>query len=116
MFNPVSSIMSALSWTGARQHCKAHGADLAVTKSSNELFVLLSQAFKSSRFWKWIGQSNIEQKGEYKWVDGTVPGDLPWAKGHPNEDENGCANINEYQNVKDENCDNKRGYICEKIV
>ena len=55
MFNPVSSIMSALSWTGARQHCKAHGADLAVTKSSNELFVLLSQAFKSSRFWKWIG-------------------------------------------------------------
>ena len=116
MLNPVNSNMSTLSWTGARQYCKAYGADLVVTNSKNEIFVLLSQAFKSSRSRKWIGLSNIEQKGEYKWVDGTVPEDLPWDKGQPNEDENGCANINGYGSVKDENCDNKRGYICEKIV
>ena len=116
MFNPVSSNMSVLTWTGARQYCKAYGADLVVTKPSDEIFVLLSQAFKSSRSRKWIGLSNIEQKGEYKWVDGTVPGTLPWDVRQPNNDENGCANINEYGNVNDENCDNKRGYICEKIV
>ena len=46
MFNPVSSNMSALSWTGARQYCKSYGADLVVTKSSNELFVLLSPSFQ----------------------------------------------------------------------
>jgi hypothetical protein len=60
--------------------------------------------------------NNIEQKGEYRWVDGTVPGTLPWDRRQPNKDENGCANINEYGKVNDENCDNKRGYICEKIV
>ena len=114
MFNPVSN-MSALSWTGARQYCKAHGADLAVTKSSNELSALLSQAFKYSRSGKWIGLNNIEQGGEYRWVDGTVLGDLPWNRGQPNNEENGCAAINEYGNADEEDCDTKRGYICEKI-
>ena len=116
MFNPVNSNMSGLTWSDARQYCKAQGADLVVAKSSKELFVLLSQAFKSSRSRKWIGLNNIEQKGEYRWVDGTVPGTLPWDRRQPNNDENGCANINEYGKVNDENCDNKRGYICEKIV
>jgi len=95
---------------------QAQGADLVVTKSSNELFVLVSQVFKSSRSRNWIGLSNTEQKGGYKWIDGTVPGTLPWDRRRPNNNENGCANINEYGYVNDENCDNKRGYICEKIV
>jgi hypothetical protein len=83
MFNPVSSNMSGLTWSDARQYCKAQGADLVVTKSSKELFVLLSQAFKSSRSRKWIALNNIEQKVEYKWVDGTVPGTLPWDRRRP---------------------------------
>jgi hypothetical protein len=41
MFNPVSSNMSGLTWSDARQYCKAQGADLVVAKSSKELFVLL---------------------------------------------------------------------------
>ena len=116
MFNPVNSIMSALSWTGARRYCKERGADLAVTNSRSELVVLLGQAFKYARSGIWIGLRNIEQKGEYKWVDGTVPGTLYWDKGRPNTEENGCVNINEYGHFHDADCDTKRRYICEKIV
>uniref|UniRef100_A0A669B7W2 CD209 antigen-like protein A n=1 Tax=Oreochromis niloticus TaxID=8128 RepID=A0A669B7W2_ORENI len=55
------------SWDSARKNCIDQGADLVVIDSPKEQNFIVS----ITQYKTWIGLSDIEQEGTWKWVDGT---------------------------------------------
>ncbi|KAM7393674.1 hypothetical protein PAMP_020529 [Pampus punctatissimus] len=53
-------------WEDSRKDCKDRGADLIIVNSKEE------QEFIGSHMIYWIGLSDREEKGTWKWVDGSV--------------------------------------------
>ncbi|XP_029019768.1 C-type lectin domain family 4 member E-like [Betta splendens] len=108
----ISSTMQT--WQDSRNDCLQKGADLVIINSPEE------QEFISSRkISTWIGLTDAETEGTWKWVDGTLLGSLRyWAESEPNNgygNEN-CAKIsssNLEKNWYDESCDFKMYWICE---
>ncbi|XP_042081191.1 CD209 antigen-like protein A isoform X2 [Haplochromis burtoni] len=103
------------SWQSARKHCTDQGADLVVIDSPEEQNFIASFTQKET----WIGLSDIEQEGTWKWVDGTPLTLQYWASLQPDnllfrED---CAHIR-YQETSwnDERCENSLQWVCEKLL
>uniref|UniRef100_A0A667ZCU4 C-type lectin domain-containing protein n=1 Tax=Myripristis murdjan TaxID=586833 RepID=A0A667ZCU4_9TELE len=73
---------SRKTWSKSRQDCQDRGADLVIINSREEQTFL-------SRFNErlWIGLSDRQSEGNWKWVDGTdLVGDGFWQAGEPNDD------------------------------
>ncbi|KAJ0012086.1 hypothetical protein NQD34_013061 [Periophthalmus magnuspinnatus] len=104
-------------WQKSRQYCQKRGADLTIINSVQE------QEFECLHFPenRWIGLSDIEQEGIWKWVDGSLLNISFWSTDEPND-----ANSNEdcgeikyrgtLRNWNDLRCAEKRNFICEKII
>ncbi|XP_062243844.1 CD209 antigen-like [Platichthys flesus] len=107
------------SWADSRYDCLQKGADLVIinSKEENEFTRQLNRSF-------WIGLTDTETEGTWKWVDGTLLNSTTsyWYPGEPNPkyypDEN-CGearyNYNE-NNWNDNNCKTLYFWICEKKV
>uniref|UniRef100_A0A8C9SQY1 C-type lectin domain-containing protein n=1 Tax=Scleropages formosus TaxID=113540 RepID=A0A8C9SQY1_SCLFO len=105
-------------WDTSRQYCKDRGADLVIINSKEE------QAFIdrfNSRFW--IGLSDKEREGTWKWVDGTIMPQYEgnWESGEPNnykrdEDcvETRIMNPEPNKRWNDLPCDFVLRWVCEK--
>ncbi|XP_047434288.1 CD209 antigen-like protein E [Mugil cephalus] len=109
---------STKSWQESRNDCQQRGADLTIINSPEEQEFLIQ--FKTST---WIGLTDREREGTWKWVDGTPLTTRYWAPGEPNgflyRDED-CAEITIHQSQEsrnrwnDHSCDDKKSWICEK--
>ncbi|KAI5628226.1 CD209 antigen-like protein C [Silurus asotus] len=69
-------------WSKSRQDCITNGADLVIINSTEE------QEFISKRFGDaqaWIGLSDKDIEGNFKWVDDTLLTTLFWWTGEPND-------------------------------
>ncbi|XP_062421139.1 CD209 antigen-like protein E [Pungitius pungitius] len=110
------------SWTNGRKDCTDQGADLVIIDSLEEQ-KFISDIVKSHT---WIGLSDREIEGTWKWVDGTPLTGAYWgAKPGPvqpddfggNED---CVEIvvswNSDRNWNDRDCAYPLKWICEKLV
>ncbi|KAF1382915.1 hypothetical protein PFLUV_G00148780 [Perca fluviatilis] len=71
MFSSSCYLLSAEkgSWEKGGQDCRERGADLVVIESSEEQ-TLLSDFIKKDT-WYWIGLTDRDEEGTWKWVDGT---------------------------------------------
>ncbi|XP_041929173.1 C-type lectin domain family 4 member F-like [Alosa sapidissima] len=104
------------SWDDARQDCKSRGADLIKIDSQEE------QEFVSS-FNKeaWIGLSDVNIEGQWRWVDGSPLTTKFWAKDQPNsyKGEQDCVKLwlsPPLENWNDEKCSIVHTWICEKLI
>ncbi|XP_062386718.1 C-type lectin domain family 4 member F-like [Sardina pilchardus] len=104
------------SWDDARQHCKSTGADLVTINSQEE------QEFVSS-FNKevWIGLSDVNVEGQWRWVDDSPLTTKFWAKDQPNsyKGEQDCVKLwlsPPLENWNDEKCSIVHQWICEKPI
>ncbi|XP_053335428.1 CD209 antigen-like protein E [Clarias gariepinus] len=104
-------------WTESRQDCIKRGADLVIINSREEQEFIIKQV--NGKIQAWIGLSDRETEGEWKWVDGTPLTTEFWASGEPNNgggDEN-CVEFysgdtgNFWNDLK---CFTKLKWICEK--
>nr|XP_033479027.1 CD209 antigen-like protein E [Epinephelus lanceolatus] len=103
-------------WQQSRSDCQQRGADLVIINSKEE------QEFVR-RFQKvlWIGLTDTETEGKWRWVDGTLLTKSYWASGEPNghlfgRDED-CAEIMNYNlenSWNDDSCYQQKSWICEK--
>ncbi|XP_044045919.1 CD209 antigen-like protein E isoform X2 [Siniperca chuatsi] len=112
-FYYISSIKKT--WQDSRDDCLQRGADLIIINSKEE------QEF-TRRYKKimWIGLTDRETEGVWKWVDGTPLTTSFWYFGEPNnyhgrnED---CIEIKYHDNGNSWNdvvCENENLWICEK--
>ncbi|XP_041789778.1 C-type lectin domain family 4 member M-like [Chelmon rostratus] len=100
-------------WQESRDDCLLKGADLMIINSKEE--EAFSRQFKK---YMWIGLTDTETEGAWKWVDGTPVTERYWGSGEPNGGRNeNCGNIKRYDAEKswnDEDCSYSCFWICEK--
>uniref|UniRef100_A0A668UGT8 C-type lectin domain-containing protein n=1 Tax=Oreochromis aureus TaxID=47969 RepID=A0A668UGT8_OREAU len=113
-FYYISSI--AKSWQDSRDNCSQRGAVLAIISSREE-----QEFIRQQQKVMWIGLTDRETEGVWKWVDETPLTASFWYSGEPNnfkgrnED---CVVINHYysneNNWNDAVCENEYSWLCEK--
>ncbi|XP_036372269.1 CD209 antigen-like protein A [Megalops cyprinoides] len=103
------------SWSDSRQDCRERGADLVIITSREEQEFINSL---SSRVW--IGLTDSETEGTWKWVDGTRLTTEYWMSGEPNDADSGedCAEnlvtADKVTGWNDMPCSDKQKWICER--
>ncbi|XP_048051416.1 CD209 antigen-like protein 2 isoform X2 [Megalobrama amblycephala] len=104
------------SWSDSRQYCRDHGGDLVIIRTEEKQRHITSLVKDNV----WIGLSDIENEGMWKWVDNSPLKQGFWDVGEPNNyhgDED-CIGLNPgihtLNNWGDFVCSYKRKGLCEK--
>ncbi|KAK7891327.1 hypothetical protein WMY93_023290 [Mugilogobius chulae] len=105
------------SWQESRKYCQQRGADLIIINNVQE------QEFATNVFGQgvWIGLSDLEQEGVWRWVDGSLLNASFWYSGEPNgmhEDED-CSQLNcqfASKNWNDRDCGYGAKSLCERNI
>ncbi|XP_044044837.1 CD209 antigen-like protein E [Siniperca chuatsi] len=105
------------SWEESRQDCKDRGADLIIVNSKEEQVFInsLNRVF-------WIGLTDTEEEGTWKWVDGSVLNSTEfWRKGEPSGSIRGAMHncvdtfwYTQQRSWNDNKCAKPQLWICEK--
>ncbi|XP_034147082.1 C-type lectin domain family 4 member M-like isoform X2 [Esox lucius] len=110
--------MEQRNWEYAKQDCLKRGAQLVIINNQEEQKFLVSL---NIRFW--IGLSDIENKGTWRWVDGTPLTTAYWGEKEPNNEGGGedCAEIRHVftdpvKKWNDNSCTSQLNWICEKPI
>ncbi|XP_012994201.2 C-type lectin domain family 4 member E-like isoform X2 [Esox lucius] len=105
-------------WYESRQDCQRRNADLVIINSEEEQKLISGLKM---RFW--IGLTDKDEEGTWKWVDGTKLTTGYWLSGQPDnfQSQEDCAEIYIWDNKRlelwnDLNCETKRNWICEKML
>ena len=99
-------------WYDAQKHCEEQDAHLVID-NSEEIHDYITDKFKKHF---WIGATDMEKEGEWKWVDGEEVDKAFWEDGQPGIDgqDEDCALMlgNEWHDASCEN--HKAPYVCQK--
>ncbi|KAM7393959.1 hypothetical protein PAMP_020792 [Pampus punctatissimus] len=105
------------SWQDSRNDCLQRGTDLVIINSKEEQ-EFVNQVKKQM----WIGLTDRETEGTWKWVDGSPVITSYWGYNEPNShqgtDED-CGEIklmNQENKWNDKPCESKNHWICEKKI
>ncbi|XP_049327979.1 C-type lectin domain family 17, member A [Astyanax mexicanus] len=106
------------SWSESRNDCKKRGSDLVIINSRVEQ-VFINTLRKGQRVW--IGLSDAETEGVWKWVDGSELITGFWRPGEPNSNGDEDCGLYGYgsdpvNNWADYPCNNQEKWICEKRI
>uniref|UniRef100_A0A3B4YM66 C-type lectin domain-containing protein n=1 Tax=Seriola lalandi dorsalis TaxID=1841481 RepID=A0A3B4YM66_SERLL len=121
-------------WQESRKDCIQKGADLTIINNREEqvtdmfltCYLSVSFLFKNKNFirqfkkYLWIGLTDIETEGKWKWVDGTPLTRSFWDSKEPNgktlENCGQIKNPNLQNNWNDERCSNTHNWISGACV
>lgn len=123
---PDSENTIVKNWKQSREFCQTHGGDLAVIDSKDKeksiVNFLRNNSNPHSIHTHWIGLSDKEEEGTWKWVDGTHLVEAYWTEGEPstvssNED---CVAVypsnNFFEAWMDNTCGTTKKWICERAA
>ncbi|XP_050977569.1 CD209 antigen-like protein C [Labeo rohita] len=100
------------SWTESRRYCTEKGADLIIINDKDEQHFV--QNSLATGTYVWIGLTDIDVKGEWKWVDNSTLTSGFWASGQPTGGRvDNCA-LTYSSGWDDYQCSSTYGWICEK--
>ncbi|KAJ8366571.1 hypothetical protein AAFF_G00350510 [Aldrovandia affinis] len=106
-------------WSESQQYCTARGAELVTIKTREEQ-VFVNGIMAGSHFW--IGLSDRNAEGTWKWVDGETLTSGFWKRGEPNNSgsDEDCATSepenDPLKNWNDMPCNINRKWVCERPV
>ncbi|XP_048853161.1 CD209 antigen-like protein C isoform X2 [Brienomyrus brachyistius] len=99
-------------WINSQEDCRHKGADLFIINSLKEQLIF-------SKYQRaWIGLTDSDHEGTWKWVDGTPLTTSYWMTGEPNDNGNeDCVEIitgkDILKNWNDLPCNHLNNWICE---
>uniref|UniRef100_A0AAR2K8R3 C-type lectin domain-containing protein n=1 Tax=Pygocentrus nattereri TaxID=42514 RepID=A0AAR2K8R3_PYGNA len=102
-------------WSESRQDCRNRGADLVTINSREEKVCVRGQR-------AWIGLTDSEKEGVWKWVDGSALTTTFWGHSEPNSNagDEDCVITGEgsdpVKNWADYPCIDRFGWICKKSI
>ncbi|XP_036418137.1 CD209 antigen-like protein C [Colossoma macropomum] len=101
------------SWSESRQDCRERGADLVIINSREEQN--FTEILKRGHT-IWIGLTDSETEGVWKWVDGSALTTGFWGSGEPNSRAGDEDCVVTGQNWADYPCSTRFMWICERNV
>ncbi|XP_072525637.1 CD209 antigen-like protein C [Salminus brasiliensis] len=105
------------SWSESREHCRERGADLLIINSKEkQTFINKLRGGQKA----WIGLTDSEREGVWKWVDGSALTTEFWKTGESKGSDEDCV-ITGYEsdpvkNWADFPCKDQFVWICEKRI
>ncbi|KAM4634074.1 macrophage mannose receptor 1 [Polymixia lowei] len=104
-------------WADARADCVNQGGDLlSITDPFEQAFIHGRVQLSPTGISLWMGGHDSVTEGGWEWTDGSPFRYIRWSAGNPdNYNGEDCLSMlinNGYWN--DDNCDNRRGYICKR--
>ncbi|XP_036420098.1 CD209 antigen-like protein E [Colossoma macropomum] len=98
------------SWSASRQYCTERGADLVIINNKEEQ-EFISKVFGSTE--AWIGLTDMEKEGFWKWVDNSDLTTKFWFEGEPNDyNRNEDCAVSGYKNAGSERVSTWADYPC----
>uniref|UniRef100_A0A3Q4GFI1 C-type lectin domain-containing protein n=1 Tax=Neolamprologus brichardi TaxID=32507 RepID=A0A3Q4GFI1_NEOBR len=121
-FSSTESSAVKRNWHESRVDCVSRGSDLVVIDNQQEQvvnFLINHQDASQLSTDFWIGLSDSEEEGTWKWLDGTFLVQGYWNDGEPtNLNDEDCAalypRVNFFKAWNDVRCGVRRKWICEK--
>jgi hypothetical protein len=104
-------VSQPVTWAAARDDCAARGGHLATITSAEEQSFIVRESSQAL----WIGGSDLEQEGTFRWVTGEPFAFTAWVAREP-DDYNGqsdCVNLGLDKGWHDRICDEPNPYVCE---
>ena len=108
-----------LNWTDAEDFCKMKGAHLASVTSTATNDYALKGKDKRRMYHLWIGGSDLEVEGVWKWADCSPWEFTFWRSGEPNNYHGAqdCINYHpEDRRWDDYQCNTKAWFLCSKMI
>uniref|UniRef100_A0A8C1GVQ8 Uncharacterized protein n=1 Tax=Cyprinus carpio TaxID=7962 RepID=A0A8C1GVQ8_CYPCA len=99
------------SWTESRRYCTERGADLIII-NNREKQEFAKRFSNGNEFW--IGLTDSDKEGNWKWVDGSTLTSGFWRSGEPNGKSGENCVVSFSSGWRDHPCNNAFRWICEK--
>ncbi|XP_065146861.1 C-type lectin domain family 4 member C-like isoform X2 [Paramisgurnus dabryanus] len=99
-------------WTESRSYCRERGADLTIINNKEE------QDFIKNNYGNdklWIGLTDIDEEGRWKWVDNSTLISKFWGPGEPNGKTEDCV-LSHKSGWADYPCTSPFKWICERAL
>ncbi|XP_073672064.1 uncharacterized protein [Paramisgurnus dabryanus] len=101
------------SWSDSRRYCKEKAAELIIINNREEQDFIMNKYDKDGH---WIGLSDNEVEGRWKWADGTALNFVFWKNGAPNGGTAESCAKSESSGWNDISCEILNKWICEKKI
>ncbi|XP_046703210.1 CD209 antigen-like protein E [Silurus meridionalis] len=113
-----------LDWIRSKESCASMGSHLTILHTHEQHVALekIARSLSGFDYHYWIGLSDLEEEGKWKWVDNTLVNNTYWNDwdGEPNNHQSGglhgedCAVLNSHsKSWYDVPCENIYKHICE---
>ncbi|XP_048022578.1 CD209 antigen-like isoform X3 [Megalobrama amblycephala] len=101
------------SWNESRSYCTERGADLIIINNKEEQD-FVQKNIRGSLVW--IGLTDIDEEGSWKWVDGSTPTFRCWLTNEPNGQRGENCAVVHSTIWADYRCSLAYSWICEKNI